>query len=364
MPGFMEHFGWTCAPDAVDCTPLTEGEMASQRSLISALLTIGATVGALANPAFVERFGHVPDLALASVVFIAGALLCALASSIGVLYAGRFVSGLAIGMYALCVPVYIAECSPVDYRGQLMTCWQFMVTCGMLAGQGANIGLEKVHWGWRVSYSLNDAFVVLLLIGLITYMPESPRFVASRHTSDEGAQREKLRKVMQKLRYEGDVEHSIEVINREVQEDKEFGDASWKDVFATDNRIRYRVLLGVAIQAFNQLSGNEAINFYSPTILASMFSASGAIFFSFLLGIVNLAAVCTSILTIDRFGRVPLFLVGGTVMFFSQLANSVYQSIEDPNSTISSLFLTSLHIFSFAYHATWGPLAWDICGEM
>lgn len=167
---------------------------------------------------------------------------------------------------------------------------------------------------------------------------------------------------MTKLRYEEDVDHSIEAVEREVQEDRDRGDASWKEVFAADNRMRYRVLLGMSIQAFNQLSGNEAINFYAPTILKSMFGSS--IFFSFLLGIVNFVAVCVSIATIDRFGRLPLFFIGGVAMLFSQMANSIYQSVSNPSNTINCLFFTSLAVFSFAYHGTWGPLAWDICGEM
>ena len=254
MPSFVEHFGWSCAPEATDCIPLSESRVATERAIISAMLTVGATIGALANPFFIEKWGRIADMKLASFVFIAGALICSLAPSIGVMYAGRLVAGFAIGMYALCVPVYIAECSPVDYRGQLMTCWQFGVTTGMLAGQGVNIGLEmeKVEWGWRMSYSLNGVFAVMMLIGLFTYMPESPRFIASRswdptyNSYEEFAllQSVKLREVMNKLRYVDDVQHAMESINKEVKEDKELGDASWREVFASSNKMRYRVLLG------------------------------------------------------------------------------------------------------------------------
>lgn len=249
-----------------------------------------------------------------------------------------------------------------------MTMWQFLVTTGMLLGQGVNVGLESVAWGWRMSYSLNGIFAVVLLLCLFTFMPESPRFIASRSSDENGdaefslIQRTKLRSVMQKLRYDEDVDHAVEAIEKEVCDDKELGDASWAEVFASDNKMRYRVLLGVALQAFNQLSGNEAINFYSPIILENMFG--DAIFWSFLLGIINFVAVCVSILTIDRFGRLPLFFVGGITMFATQLANSIYQSISDQSNTINSLFFASLAVFSFAYHCSWGPLAWDIAAEM
>lgn len=141
-----------------------------------------------------------------------------------------------------------------------------------------------------MSYSLNGIFALLLFVGLSTYMPESPRFIASRHskeTEEEECLRirhEQLKIVMQKLRYEQDVDHAIQAIEMEVQEDRELGEASWSEVLSTDNKMRYRILLGIAIQAFNQLSGNEAINFYSPTIMENMFGGQ-SIFLSLWLGL-------------------------------------------------------------------------------
>lgn len=91
MSGFQEHFGWACATDDASCIPKSESQIERERSLISAMLTIGATIGALVNPRFIERVGRVPDMKLASAIFIAGAIVCALAPNVGVLYAGRFV---------------------------------------------------------------------------------------------------------------------------------------------------------------------------------------------------------------------------------------------------------------------------------
>lgn len=120
MTGFQEHFGWACSPDDTACVPLTQSQIETERAIISAMLTIGATVGSVCNPFFVDKYGRVPDMKLACVVFIIGALCCALAPIIWVMYVGRFIAGFSIGMLALCVPVYIGECAPVDNRGQLM----------------------------------------------------------------------------------------------------------------------------------------------------------------------------------------------------------------------------------------------------
>jgi SP family sugar:H+ symporter-like MFS transporter len=358
MSGFAEYFGWSCPSDNSDpsCVAMSDVQQETQKGLISALMTIGAAIGALLNPNAMDRIGRRMNLLLACAIFTIGAAIQAGSNGIVMMYIGRVIGGCGIGMLATCVPVYIAECSPTNHRGTMVTLWQIGVTVGMLIGQGCNIGLQKLEWGWRVSYGGNIVFALILAIAIITYMPESPRYLAAKEKKEE------LRRVLRKLRNAEDVEHSIDTINAEVEEDRSLPIASWSDVFSTHNNMRRRVFLGIGLQAFNQLSGNEAINFYAPVILKSIFENS--ILVSFFIGIVNLFAVIVAIFTVDRFGRVPLFIIGGIFMLLAQIANSALQSIKDPTDAVSYTFLITLCIYSFAYHATWGPLSWDVCSEM
>jgi len=129
-------------------------------------------------------------------------------------------------MMAMSIPVYIGECSPTDKRGQMVTFWQVGVTFGMLIGTAVNVGASKIPWGWRVSYGGNIAFAAFLMIAMATYMPESPRFLASRD-KDRAA----LVATLQKLRYEDDVPHAIRAIDAEIEEERLRGAASWAEVF-------------------------------------------------------------------------------------------------------------------------------------
>ena len=114
-------------------------------------------------------------------------------------------------------------------------------------------------------------------------MPESPRFLAasvpsSNNHGDGGnnqdqkqqqqqqqeRQQKLLTDVLSKLRYEDEIEHSLEAINDEVEEERELGVASWREIYRQSDKMRYRVLLGVGMQFLNQLSGNETINFSTP----------------------------------------------------------------------------------------------------
>ncbi|KAL3940135.1 MAG: hypothetical protein SGARI_001111 [Bacillariaceae sp.] len=326
MDGFRDQFGWNS---------LTDSQISMEESLITSLQSVGSIFGALFNSVLLDR--------------------------IEVLYVGRLIGGFGVGMLAMSVPVYIGECSPSHKRGQLTTFWQVGVTVGMLIGTAVNLGVSHLEYGWRFSYGGPIFFALLLALSMATFMPESPRYLASKEDSEE--QREQVQKVLSKLRYEEEVQHSTDAIESELAEERELGIASWAEIFRKTDKMRYRVFLGVGMQFLNQLSGNETINFYAPKILSNVFSNSQSLLSSFLLGVVNLVAVIFALFTVDRVGRVPLWMMGGVVMLLAQIVNSILQSLE-PSNAVNISFLVGLSVFTFAYHGTMGPLAWDICSEM
>jgi SP family sugar:H+ symporter-like MFS transporter len=152
--------------------------------MINAFFGIGASVGALINPYFADKIGRRLTLGLCNVVFILGASMQTAAPTMTVMWIGRIFSGMGIGMLSMVVPVYISECSPEHMRGRLGTLWQIAVTMGILLASACNIGLQKLDWGWRLSYGGNIIFALLLLASLLC-MPESPRWLAAKSRDEE-----------------------------------------------------------------------------------------------------------------------------------------------------------------------------------
>lgn len=97
---------------------------------------------------------------------------------------------------------------------------------------------------------------------------------------------------------------------------------------AGTNSILNRVLLGMAMQFWNQLSGNESINFYAPVILDRIFSDNALLPSSLLLGFINLIAVIVALFTVGYIGRLPLFVWGVGVMIIAQVANSMLTGLK------------------------------------
>lgn len=91
-------------------------------SNVVSILNLGAFLGALVPP-FASRFaGRKPLLGLAGLLFMLGGILQTAASgpTLGMIYGGRVISGLGLGMVSNVAPVFVAESSPKELRGFLV----------------------------------------------------------------------------------------------------------------------------------------------------------------------------------------------------------------------------------------------------
>jgi sugar porter (SP) family MFS transporter len=241
-------------------------------------------------------------------------------------------------------------------RGRLGTLWQIAVTLGILIASACNIGLQKWDEGWRLSYGGNILFS-LVLLGCLAFMPESPRWLAANGSDEE------LMAALKKTRFEEDIEHEVAELQEETAEEKNEGKARWKEVFSKKNNMLYRVLLGMSLQLFQQLSGINAIMFYAPDILNTFFTQEQSVIGTFVLNVINFLSTFITVWAIDRFGRVKLLASGGLIMLGALIANAILaaqpQTIEIGYIVI---VFSALFIVGFAY--SWGPVVWVVCSEM
>ena len=135
LPSFMKEFGLD--------------EMSStQRSLISenivSLFIAGAFFGALGTYALGHFIGRKWSLAVAATVFFLGAGLQLGANSargLGILYAGRVLSGLGTGVASNIIPIYLSELAPPAIRGRLVGLYELGWQIGGMLGFWINVSL-------------------------------------------------------------------------------------------------------------------------------------------------------------------------------------------------------------------------------
>ncbi|NGX35934.1 MAG: putative metabolite transport protein CsbC, partial [Candidatus Anoxychlamydiales bacterium] len=82
----------------------------AQEVMISIIL-VGALVGACFGGILTDRIGRKKSLFITSIVFIIGTFIVMIAQTVTMLFIGRIILGLAIGVVSLAVPLYIAEMS-------------------------------------------------------------------------------------------------------------------------------------------------------------------------------------------------------------------------------------------------------------
>jgi MFS family permease len=98
---------------------------------ITASMSAGSFIGAIAAGWFADKFGRKGALKIASLIWVVGAVLQCSSQNIGHLIAGRIVGGLAIGVTSSQVLVYLAELAPSAIRGRIVGIQQWSIEWGM-----------------------------------------------------------------------------------------------------------------------------------------------------------------------------------------------------------------------------------------
>ncbi|BFZ10376.1 hypothetical protein BsWGS_13415 [Bradybaena similaris] len=269
---------------------------------------VSGTVGAAAVFSLLagfmcDFFGRKITIMVASVVFVAGAIIMGVSQNKEVLLAGRIVVGIGIGFASMTVPVYVAEASPSDIRGRLVTLNQLFITIGILVSSviaGAFSGMKQT--GWRYMLGLAGVPGVIQFIGFI-FLPESPRWLVMKG-KDEQAE-----KVLQRIRGKMNVQDELKEIRDAVEEDKKQEGFVLGRVIKTQH-VRRALFVGCGLQVFQQLCGINTVIYYSATILKMAgFPSEAAIWLVLVPNGINFLATFIGVVLVERLGRKKLIVV-------------------------------------------------------
>ncbi|HVA67287.1 MAG TPA: sugar porter family MFS transporter [Elusimicrobiota bacterium] len=324
------------------------------QELVVSVALVGAACASLAGGRLADYFGRRATLLATSIIFIAGALLCALAASLGALIAGRLVVGIGIGLACSAVPVYISEIAPAPARGWMVSLIQLAITLGILGSYLVDYGFSG-SGGWRLMLGL--AVIPGLLLGLgMMFMPETPRWLMEREREEEA------RRVLKKIRGGADIETEIQDIEQTLRLAKERG--RWADLLAPS--IRPALVIGLGIAVFQQVTGINAVIYYAPTIIqsAGIPSASGAILATAGIGLVNVLMTVLAMWLMDRVGRRPLLLfgTGGMIVTLGGLGLFFHHPSHAGASATLAVVLLMAYVASFAISL--GPIFWLLISEI
>jgi sugar porter (SP) family MFS transporter len=324
------------------------------QELVVSMVLAGATIGALSGGKLSDRFGRRITLIGTSLIFVAGALICAAAASFTMLVAGRAIVGLAIGLSSTTVPVYISEVAPPEARGWQVSLFQLAITVGILAAYLVDYAFAKSgSWRWMLGLAVVPG--AILGIGML-FLPESPRWLA-KYLHPEAA-----RKVLARIRGTADVEPELREIMDSLSRSEKHG--SWKDLL--HHSVRPALIVGMGLAIFQQITGINTVIYYAPTIIqsAGSSSASAAILATAGIGVVNVVMTLVAMWLIDRIGRRPLLLtgIGGMIVTLGILG---YLFNAPVHSGIAGRFAVVTIMAYVAFFAiSLGPIFWLLIAEI
>lgn len=278
-------------------------------------LTLGATLAmAVAGP-LADRFGRRTVLFWTAALFTVSALGCALADDFTFLVVARIVGGFGVGGALLVAPIYIAEIAPPERRGQLVSFNQLNIVLGFSAAFFSNFFLERAGLSWRWMLGVEAAPAALYGLLLMT-VPRSPRWLAMRGRIDEA------RRVLVRINGEANAVAALAEVQTSLLRDAAEVRASVRELFLP--RMRRVMLIGLGLGFFQQITGINAVFYYSTTIFGMAGAARDvALGHAILVGLVNVAFTILAMNLIDRLGRRPLLLIGSCTMAIALFSNGV-----------------------------------------
>ncbi|KAM5519921.1 hexose transporter-like protein [Fusarium oxysporum f. sp. phaseoli] len=231
---------------------------AARQGTITGLLSIGCLFGSLVAGNLCDSIGRRKTISISALWTCVGTIIEVASQHAWYQHAiGRLVTGLGVGALSVAVPMYQSESAPAIIRGLIVSCYQLFVTLGIWCAEMVNWGTNHYDGSasWRIPNALNFLWALLLGVGILL-LPESPRFAYRKGKVEEA------RKTIANLAgldiNSPSVNRQIDDIREKLEEEQALPETRLVEIF-TGPRMAYRTILGITLQAGQQLTG---INFF------------------------------------------------------------------------------------------------------
>lgn len=272
MPQFLQQF------------PETDGKVNSSaafnKGIMTALLELGAFLGAIMSGFVADRYSRKWCIAFGSVWFIIGSVIQATSFGFAQLVVGRFVGGIGIGVLSSTAPMYISEIAPPNVRGAFLVLEGATIVIGIVIMFYITYGSRHIpnDWAFRLPFTIQMAPCILLAITLWR-LPFSPRWLAQvgrdRDALDSLSRLRRLPPTDARVQAEWITIRAEAIRNRETvimahptltdtaraptfMSELKLEAVSWTDMFKPG--ILPRTLIGVMLMLFQQFQGINAVS--------------------------------------------------------------------------------------------------------
>lgn len=334
---------------------------------------IGSAFGAVIAGRLADRFGRIPVMVVAAIIFIVQSFGVGLAFTVWDFSIWRFIGGVAVGAASVIAPTYIAESAPADMRGRLGSLQQLAIVVGIFVAALVDFALAAIAGGaentlwldlpaWRWMFLTEVLPAAVYLFGALR-IPESPRYlVATGHI-------DKAQQILARIVGESNAQAKTAEIADTLSTEQRSG---IRDLFGRFGFLPI-VWVGILVSVFQQFVGINVIFYYSSVLWESVgFSQSQALAITSITNLTNVVTTLIAIATIDRLGRKPLLIIGslgmvatlGTLAILFATAPLGHSGQPILVGDKGPLALVAANVYVFFFGMSWGPVVWVLLGEM
>lgn len=342
------------AAGQLDLSPVTEG-------LVVSALLFGAAIGSIVGGRLSDRSGRRKSILHLSVLFFFAALGCTLSPNAYVMIVCRFILGIAVGGASVTVPTYLAEMSPMEGRGRMVTQNELMIVSGQFLAFVFNailgVALGSSGHVWRYMMLIAALPALVLWIGMLR-MPESPRWLVMR-----GKVGEALRVLKKTRQSEVKAIAELNEIQDNLAAQAHRGKATFKELNVP--WVRRIVFIGIGVAIATRFTGVNTIMFYGTQILKDAgFSTEAALIANMANGLTSVLATFVGIWLLGKIGRRAMFLSGlaGTTatLFLIAMSSMLLQG-----TALLPFIVLGLTVSFLAFmQGCIGPVLWLILAEI
>ena len=346
MGGLLFGYDWVVIGGAKPFYELYFGiaESPVMQGLAMTTALIGCLVGAMVAGMAADRYGRKPLLTLSAVLFTVSAVATGLFNDFTMFNIARFIGGVGIGVASALAPMYIAEVSPAEIRGRMVSLNQMTIVLGILAAQIVNMLLARdtsvaesqtwnIEWGWRLMFWAETLPSAIFLV-MSCFIPESPVF-------------QKIKDGRLEMRDE-----RLEIKDGRLE-------AGLSELF--QHKYGKVLLLGLVIAVFQQWCGTNVIfNYAQEIFVGAGFDVDGMFINIVITGIANVVFTFVALYTIEKWGRRTLMLIGagGLGTIYAILSFCYFRHMTGVPMVL--LVVAAISIYAM----TLGPVTWTLLAEI
>lgn len=332
-------------------------------SLIISGVPIGGLFGGLSAGIIADKVGRKKCMMLNNLPVLIGTVLMSIAWNKYFFLIGRIFIGFGCGIATGVAPMYISEISPVSVKGAVGVSHQFMITFGILIAFVMSIkgALSSFSEYWHMYFAF-PALPALYQLILLPLCPESPNWLYYNREREDLA-----RAALTKLRNSRSVaDEEVDAMIKERTTATSSVMVSYKQLFS-DRTLRLTLIIGLALQGAQQLSGVNAILNYGPDILKTA-GLTNPDLGTGLLGGINVFMTFVSVPLMDKLGRRSLMLLGQGGMILSFIGLAIAQKIHngspDGASWTAPVSVVTVVTFIIFFAVGPGSIPWLIIAEI